>query len=160
MLMALFLEPFAPFFNGVAPGDIRGRFLGGVRPFMPPADVLVTDEDVTVYMDVPGLNSETLEIELENDLLTVRGERTLPYTAKTENGNGGSQWQWQHFERSFGAFERTVRVPTGLDPDAIEASISDGVLTLRLPKPEALKPKRIQINAAATQTRQLEGATA
>jgi HSP20 family protein len=157
MSMPMFLEPFAPLFD--LQRDFN-RFAGtGIRPFVPAADVLVTDEDVTVHMDVPGLSADNLEIELENDVLTIRGERPVPYAPQT-NGNGGTAWQWQHVERSFGRFERTLRVPAGLDPEAIEASVTDGVLTLRLPKPEALKPRRIQINAAGRETRELEGATA
>jgi HSP20 family molecular chaperone IbpA len=50
-------------------------------------------------------------------------------------------------ERGFGRFERSIRVPRGLDPEAIEASLSDGVLTLRIPKPETMRPRRIEIKA-------------
>ena len=60
-------------------------------------------------------------------------------------------------ERGFGRFERSLRVPRGLDPDAIEASLTDGVLHLRIPKPESLKPRKIEIKGG-TETRQLDAA--
>ena len=128
---------------------------GRAAAFFPAADVLVTDEDVTVHMDVPGLTAETLEIELQDDVLTVRGERTLPYA-------GEQTGAWQRLERGFGRFERVLRVPRGLDPDAIEASLVDGVLTLRIPKPERLKPRRVEITSAqqAGEHRELAGAAA
>ena len=72
----------------------------------------------------PGLRAEDLEIELENDVLTVRGERTFPYGE--ENGQG--RRAWRRIERGFGHFERSLRVPRGLKPDAIEARISSSKL--------------------------------
>jgi HSP20 family protein len=114
---------------------------GQMGAFVPPADILVDDDGVTVVMDVPGLRPENLEIELENDVLTVRGERPFPYPR--EDGQGPVR----RIERGFGRFERSLRVPRGLDPDAVQATLSDGVLNLRVPKPETLRPKRIEIRA-------------
>jgi HSP20 family protein len=111
--------------------------------FSPPADVLVDDEGVTVHMDVPGLHADNLEVELERDVLTVRGARPFPY-----GPDNGDKTGWRRIERPFGRFERSLRVPPGLDPDAIAATLSDGVLTLRIPKPEELKPRRIEIAEA------------
>ena len=139
--MTALVEPFTPW--------LRNRFVDSetqVTRFVPPADVLVTDDGATVHMDVPGIERDALEIELENDILTVRGERPYPY--------GDNAGVVRRVERGFGRFERTLRVPRDLDPDAIEASMSNGVLTLRLPKPESLKPRRIAIRA----DQQLEGA--
>jgi HSP20 family protein len=131
----------------------RARTGSGFSAFVPPADVLATDSDVFVHMDVPGLGGDNLEIELEGDMLTVRGERTYPYPTN------GDKPAWQRIERGFGKFERSVRVPRGLDPDSITADLEHGVLTIRIPKPEALKPHRVAINAGA-ETKQLAGATA
>ena len=110
----------------------------------PPADVLVDDDGVTVHLDVPGLHADNLEIELENEVLTVRGERPIPYQPENDD-----KTSWRRIERPFGRFERSLRVPRGLDPDAIEATLHDGVLTLRIPKPEQLKSRRIPIAEAA-----------
>jgi HSP20 family protein len=132
--MATMLQPFAPWMRDLS------RFMntpGAASAFLPPADVIVSDEAVMVYMDVPGIKADDLDIELENDMLTVRGERRPPW----ENLDDCLA----RIERSFGAFERTLRVTSGLDPDAIEAEMSDGVLTLRLPKPAQPKPRRIDV---------------
>ena len=138
--MTILMEPFSPL--------LRSQF----RSYVPAADLVVTDDDARVYMDLPGLSVDDLEIELVDDVLTVRGERAYPY-ATGENGQG----VWQRLERGFGKFERIVRVPKALDPDAIEASIDNGVLMLLLPKSEAHKPRRIQITTGETQRALTEG---
>jgi len=158
--MTLFLEPLAPLF------DFSRRFAGdGTRAIVPAADVVVTDDAVTVAMDVPGLKPEDVTIELRDDVLTVKGERAFPFA----NEGDGGQRVWQRLERGFGMFQRALRLPAGLDPDAINASMSDGVLILHIPKPEARKPRRIEIatgQTAATiegtagEDRELVGSTA
>jgi HSP20 family protein len=110
-----------------------------VSHFVAPADILVDDDGVTVYMDVPGVRAEGLDIELENDVLSIRGERAFPY-----EGRGDAVVRL--VERGFGRFERSLRVPPGLAPDTVEAKLSDGVLELRIPRPESLKPHRIPIH--------------
>jgi HSP20 family protein len=130
------------------------------RSFVPAADVVVTDDDVTVIMDVPGLKVDDVTIELIGDTLTVRGERAYPY--------GDDEGRtWQRVERGFGKFERVLRVPAGLDPEQISASMADGVLTLHIPKPESRKPRRIEITTNGrpaleqnTDERELAGAAA
>lgn len=132
------VEPFTPWLREL------GQVLHNqttVGAFVPPADLLVDDDGVTVIMDVPGLRPENLEIELENDVLTVRGQRPFPYPR--EDGQGPVR----RIERGFGRFERSLRVPRGLDPDAIQASLTQGVLTLSIPKPETMRPRRIEIQA-------------
>jgi HSP20 family protein len=141
------VEPFTPVLREL--GQVM-RSPGAGGAFVPPADLLVDNAGVTVYMDVPGLHSDNLEIELENDMLTVRGDRPFPYPR--ENGKGPVR----SIERGFGRFERSMHVPRGLDPDAIEASLTDGVLTLRIPKPETMRPRRIEIKASANGTRREE----
>ena len=146
--MTALTEPFPPWLRDL------NRFFNTdatVSAFVPPADVLVDDDGVTVYMDVPGISSDQLTIELENDMLTVRGERPYPYG---DDGNG-NRGVGRRIERGFGSFERSLRVPRGLDPDAIEAHLTNGVLHLRIPKPESLKPRRIQI-MGGDETHQLE----
>jgi HSP20 family protein len=140
--MTMISEPFAPWLR-----DLNRLFTaeGAGTGFVPPADVIVHDDGVTVHMDVPGLNPESLEIEIENDVLTVRGERRPP--AEIQDG----ERTVRRIERRFGRFERSLRVPRGLDPNAIDAAMADGVLTLRIPKPESAKPHRIQVKAGDAQ---------
>jgi HSP20 family protein len=135
--MSTMVEPFAPWLR-----DLNRVFNSQPQAsaFVPPADVLIDQDAVTVYMDVPGLGSDQLEIELENDMLSVRGERAYPY-------GPDQRAQIRRIERAFGRFERTLRVPRGLDPNAVEASLSNGVLNMRIPKPEQLKPHRIEVAA-------------
>jgi HSP20 family protein len=147
----LTLDPFAPLFE-------MGRTLdrlapGGAAPsaFLPPADVVVTDEAVTVLVDVPGLKADALDVQLHDDLLTIRGERRWPYAPV----DGGVR----RVERGFGRFERTLRVPAGLDADAIGAALEDGVLRLTLPKPAEQRPHRIAIETGDA-PRRLEPTTA
>lgn len=140
-------EPFAPLFQPSRDIDRLFGRNGGFGGYTPAADVVVTDEHVTVTMDVPGLRVDDLEIELENDLLTVRGERSHPYATN------GERRAWLRVERSFGKFERSLQVPRGLDPDAIEASLDAGVLELRIARSDTLKPKRVQITAGKSRVR-------
>jgi HSP20 family protein len=148
--MTMLTEPYAPWLR-----ELNRIFTSeGLAGFIPPADVVVDDDGVTVHMDVPGLNADSLEIELENEVLTVRGERRPPYS--TEDGERGVR----RIERHFGKFERSLRVPRGLDSDAIDASLADGVLTLRIPKPAAPEPHRVQIKTGRSQQQELEGAKA
>ncbi len=153
--MTLLFEPFAPLlglsrgFNRLAPSGTQ------LRSFVPAADVLVTDDYVTVVMDVPGLEPEELNIELVDNVLTIRGARSFPY----ETGKEG-QRVWQRFERGFGEFERVLRVPQGLDADGIQADMANGVLTLRIPV-IGKQAKRIEIGKGAGSQATLEqGATA
>jgi len=143
------MEPVAPWLR-----DLNRLFTteGGVASFVPPADVIATDDGVTVQMDLPGVSGDQLDIELENDLLTIRGERPFPYGG--QDGDRGTR----RIERGFGRFERTLRVTRGLDPESIRASMRDGVLTLQIPKPESLKPRKIQVQRSESEERELEGA--
>lgn len=134
--MQMLMEPFAPWQRDVFRHLARSAPSG----FFPPADVLVSDTDVTVHLDLPGMRAEEIEIELDNDVVSIRGERRFPYA-----DDESSATTWRRIERPFGAFERSLRVPRGLDPDAIEAAMHDGVLTVRMRKPEPVRPHRIEV---------------
>jgi HSP20 family protein len=145
--MTMLTEQYAPWLR-----DLNRLFTseGAVAGFIPPADVIVGDDGVMVYMDVPGLNADSVEIELENDVLTVRGERRFPYAE-----DGGRSVR--RIERRFGRFERSLRVPRGLDPDAVQAELADGVLMLRIPKPESQKPHRVPVRPGTSQSQPQQG---
>jgi HSP20 family protein len=140
-MMAILMEPVAPWLR-----ELNRLFTSetGQGTFVPPADVLVGQDAVTVYMDVPGLRAGDLEIELENDMLTVRGERAYPY-------EDSDQGVWRRIERSFGRFERSLRVPAGLDPGQVQASLADGVLKVIVPRPQPPQPRRIPVAAEGEQ---------
>jgi HSP20 family protein len=128
------LEPFPQW-----PRDANRLFGGehGRAAFVPPVDVLVSDDGVSVYVDVPGVGRDRLEIDIENDVLTIRGERPRP----TDDPGRIVR----PIERAFGRFERSLRVPRGLHADAIHASLHDGVLTLRIPWSVTQQSRRVAI---------------
>lgn len=119
--------------------------------FVPDADLTVSDGDLVLTVDVPGLTAEDLEIEVLDDALVVRGERKRPEIAEGT--------RWVHAERGFGRFERRVQLPRGVDPDRVTAKVDHGVLSLIVPKPERLVPRRIEITTPDAQ-RELETTTA
>jgi HSP20 family protein len=98
--------------------------------FVPAADVTVSNGDLVLTMDLPGLTSDDLEIELVDGYLSMRGERKRPELAE------GSRFA--RTERAFGKFERRLKLPDGVDPDKVTASMDNGVLSLIVPKPERM----------------------
>src|SRR4051794_33068312 len=92
------------------------------KAFAPPVDIAVSDSDLVITMDLPGFTSDDIAIEVVDDVLTVRGER---HRAEVPDGTF-----FTHTERGVGQFMRTVRLPKGIDPDAVTASLENGVLSL------------------------------
>ena len=147
----LSFDAFAPLFEMQRTLDRLSSGTAAPATFLPLADITVTDEAVTVILDVPGVKAEHLDVQLQGDVLTIRGERTWPYQAV----DGGVR----RVERGFGKFERTLRVPGGLDAGAISAALEDGVLRLTLPKPEQHRPQRIAVEVGG-EAKQLESSNA
>jgi HSP20 family protein len=100
-------------------------------------DVVENKDDFTVKASVPGINPDDLDVSYADDTLTIKGE------IKTDNEIKENQYHLR--ERRYGTFSRSITLPTKVKGDAIEASYQNGVLTLRLPKAEEVKPKRIAI---------------
>ena len=97
-------------------------------------DVVENKDDFIVKASVPGIKPEDLDISYASDTLTIKGE------VKTENDVEENQYHLR--ERRYGSFSRSISLPTKIKDDAIEASYQNGVLSLRLPKAEEIKPKR------------------
>jgi HSP20 family protein len=108
--------------------------------WVPAMDLVEADDHFLLKADLPGLGEEDVAIELRDNALTISGERKSEYE-KRERG-------WYRVERATGRFSRSLSLPDGIDPDAVHASFDRGVLEVWIPKPEARKPRRIQINAA------------
>ena len=117
-------------------GSLARRAHTGTRAL--PVDVQATDDAFIITAGVPGLNAENLKLEVLGDTVTLQGEVAAP---EAENGN------WLLRERRFGAFARTLVLPVAVDGAAAEASIDNGLLTVRLPKAEESKPKTIKVTA-------------
>ncbi len=106
----------------------------------PRTDLAETDDAVVVSMELPGVDPKDVDIELSGDLLTVRGEK------KAEREDRGKDY---HFvEREFGTFCRTIQLPGTVDPDKVEATFRNGVLTIRVAKHPEARPKRVKVRHA------------
>jgi HSP20 family protein len=134
--------------NNWAGGEGAGN--GESRSWVPSVDVWETDSDVVYAFDLPGIPEDKISVEVEEGALTVTGERER--TEKTEGD------RFYRYERRFGSFARTIGLPQGVKEDAIKADCRDGVLEIRVPKPEQAKPRRIQIGGGDTAT--IEGSKA
>ena len=110
---------------------------GTLRRWMPAMDLVETDEHFVLGADLPGMTQEDVNIELEDRVLTVSGERKATHET-TKDG-------FHRVERAFGAFSRSLTLPEGINPEAVEASFDRGVLEVRIPKPEERKPRKIAI---------------
>ena len=106
-----------------------------VSGFTPLVDVHETEEEYLVKVDVPGVKADDVNVEVNDNVLSISGSR-----AADETG------QVQLVERPYGSFVRTLTLPQGVDSDSIEAGYQDGVLELRIPKPAEQKPKKITIS--------------
>jgi HSP20 family protein len=108
--------------------------------WMPAMDLVEADDHFLLKADLPGLSEEDVAIEVRDNALTISGERKAEHERR-ERG-------WYRVERAFGRFSRSLSLPEGVDPDAINASFDRGVLSVTIPKPEHRKPRRIQIGGA------------
>jgi HSP20 family protein len=137
--MALLVKP-EPFTREI--DRVFDAFFGQTdqgRRWMPPMDLVEAEDHFVLKADLPGLSESDVNIEVQDGTLTISGERK----AEHEHREKG----WYRIERSFGSFNRSLTLPDGLDPERIEASFSEGVLEVRIPKPEERKPRRISISS-------------
>jgi HSP20 family protein len=110
---------------------------------IPSIDVTESDNEIQVSAELPGLERKDVEISIDDDLLTVRGEK------KVESKEGDKDKNYHVAERSYGVFVRGIQLPAGIDPSKIEATMSNGVLKIRIPKPAKSEPKKIEVKEAA-----------
>jgi HSP20 family protein len=135
--MSLLQNQMNRLFNSALQGWPDGDS-NGTTSWTPAADIYESDNELTVNLDLPGVDPNMVDIRVENNTLTIRGERHFEEKQK-EN--------FHRVERSYGPFARAFTLSTSVDPDKIRANYKTGVLTITLPKAEAAKPKRIQIAA-------------
>jgi len=113
----------------------------GGRRWVPPMDLVEAGDHFVLKADLPGLREEDVKLEVQDGTLTISGERK----AEHETSEKG----WYRIERSFGSFSRSLTLPEHVDASAINADFKDGVLEVRIPKPEERKPQRIAIGGPA-----------
>jgi HSP20 family protein len=130
-------------------GSTLGEGNGQQRAWVPAVDVWETDNEVVYAFDVPGIPQDKISIELEDNALTISGERERTQEVSDE--------RFYRFERRFGSFSRTIGLPQNVSEDQVKADYHDGVLEVRVAKPETPKPRRIQIGSGEQAT--IEGKT-
>jgi HSP20 family protein len=126
-------------------------FRGGSRPaseddwalggsWAPAVDIYEQGHDIVLKAELPGVDPQDVDIRLENNVLSLRGQRKFENEVKQEN--------YHRVERSYGSFSRSFTLPSVVDQSGIKADFKDGILKLVLPKREEAKPKQIEINVA------------
>ena len=131
--LASFQNEMSRWMNGLFDGP--GRV---TQNWVPALDVWETDSEVVYAFDLPGVPQEEISIEVKEDTLTVSAQRERTAEASDEG--------FYRFERRYGTFARAVGLPQGVDQDHISASYDNGVLEIRVPKPEEQKPRRIALS--------------
>lgn len=141
-------HPFRSLATGTRLGQLLDEFFGpslfgpslfssfaGAGARIPAVDVEEDDDCYYVCIEVPGVQREDLDVEIDRDMVTVRGER--------RRVSEGTKPRWT--ERTYGRFVRSFSIPSDVDPDQVRAEFRDGLLTLTLPKREHARPRRIEI---------------
>ena len=108
--------------------------------YVPSVDIFETDNEVVVKAEMPGMNANDVDVRLENNVLTLKGERHFEKDAKEEN--------YHRIEREYGTFTRSFALPRTVNGDKVSAEYRDGILKIVLPKKEETKPKAIKVAAA------------
>jgi HSP20 family protein len=134
-------DTFQTDINRVFDAFFGGRTANGVtRRWVPAMDLAETDDHLVLKADLPGLDADDVEIEVQDGVLTVSGER------KTEHESSSNGYH--RVERSYGRFSRSLSLPQGIDAGQVQAEFDKGVLEVRIPKPAERKPHRVQIGAS------------
>jgi len=141
------IEPAQDLFSGLSRlnrimDEALGSWNGGsvASAWLPACDVIEDKDHLKIALELPGVRPEDVKVSVENNVLTIRGEK------REESEDRGQRWH--RYERSYGAFERTFTLPSTVDADHVQATASDGVLTLVLPKSERAKPREIPVKTA------------
>ena len=119
-------------------GEWNGDTLAAA--WTPSCDVFEDKESLRIVVELPGVHPEEVKISLENQVLTIQGEKKQVAEAKSE--------RWHRYERSYGRFERMFTLPGSVDPDRIDAKVEHGLLTVTLPKAERARPREIAVTSS------------
>jgi HSP20 family protein len=137
-----------------ATGELQNESLSAGN-FIPPVDIYEDANRLVLKLEVPGISQEDLQIDLEDQTLTVRGERKFVNDEKEEN--------FHRIERRYGSFVRSFTLPSTVETGSAQASYENGVLAITLPKKEAAKPKQVKIqigSGSKPAPKQMEGSRA
>jgi len=112
--------------------------------FAPPVDIYEDEHTIALKMEVPGIDEKDMDVRLENNTLTVHGERKIEKEEKEEN--------FRRIERQYGSFTRSFTLPSSVDPGQVTANYDKGVLKITLAKKADAKPKQIRVNVGSEKT--------
>jgi HSP20 family protein len=126
----------------------RGAGNGAMRRWIPAMDLIEADEHFVVKADLPGMTTDDVKVEIEDNVLKISGERKTELEDKHEG--------FYRLERTSGSFSRALTLPEGIDPAAVTATFADGVLDVRFPKPVEAAPHRVEITVGATEPQAIE----
>jgi len=132
-------------------GDFFGRAFQeqNLTTWAPAVDIYEGEHELVVKADLPEIKPEELDIRVENNILTIRGERKFEIAGRVaDQAQTVDEKNYLRVERAYGSFARTFSLANTVNADAIKADYKDGVLTLRIPKREEAKPKQIKVNVA------------
>jgi HSP20 family protein len=127
-------------------GDAREEALT-TSTFAPPVDVYEDEHNITLKIEVPGIDEKDIDVRIENNTLTVHGERKFEKEEKEEN--------FRRVERQYGSFTRSFTLPNTVDAEGVQANYEKGILKVRLAKKAEAKPKQIKVNVSGE--RSIEG---
>lgn len=128
-------------FNNFTEGWPTLKMTGITGDMVPSTDVTENDKEIQITAELPGLEEKDVQINLADNVLTITGEKKADKEEKDKD--------YRLVERSYGSFARSIELPEGVNPDAIQASIAKGVLTVTVPKPAPAQVKKIQVKSAA-----------
>ena len=112
--------------------------------WFPAVDVEETADEVTLIAELPGMLEEDVDVDIENNILTVRGEK------REEHEEGDEKHRYHVWERRYGSFQRAFTLPRSVQADSIQAEFDNGILTVRMPKTPDAKSRSIQIASTKT----------
>jgi HSP20 family protein len=136
------LSQYDPLTNFRSFEDVVARMLNeprGGRPWSPSVDIYETENDLVLKADLPDINPNDIEVRVENQTLTIKGERKFEQDPAVRG--------YHRIERNYGSFVRSFTVPATVDADKVAAEYKNGVLTVKLPKKETAKPRQVKIEA-------------
>jgi HSP20 family protein len=112
--------------------------------FAPPVDIYEDEHNITLKLEVPGIDEKDIDVRIDNNTLTVHGERKIEKEEKEEN--------FRRVERRYGSFTRSFTLPSSVDPAQVSADYNRGVLKIKLAKKAEAKPKQIKVNVGSEKT--------
>src|SRR5206468_9354915 len=155
ILVMTFVTRFDPFREFVTLQDRMNRLFRETQPegreealttstFAPPVDVYEDEHNITLKIEVPGIDEKDIDVRIENNTLTVHGERKIEKEEKEEN--------FRRVERQYGSFTRSFTLPSSVDSGQVSAHYDNGVLKIKLAKKAEAKPKQIKVNVGSEKT--------